>query len=115
MSLIADMASRIVSLALRLALGLFALVFALSLMVAGLIAVFFMLLRSLLTGRKSAPVMVWQRYRDASRANSGRWTNRTNRTTPPGTPGTAGTPTARGARPASTDVQDVTPRDITPH
>ncbi len=112
MSLIADMASRIVSLALRLALGLFALVFALSLMVAGLIAVFFMLLRSLLTGRKSAPVMVWQRYRDASRANSGRWTNRT---TPPGTPGTAGTPTARGARPASTDVQDVTPRNITPH
>lgn len=112
MSLIADMASQIVSLALRLVFGLFALVFALSLLVAGLIAVFFMLLRSLLTGRKPAPVMVWQRYRDASRASSERWTSRTKS---PGRPGTSGTLTAGGASPASADVEDVTPRDIPPH
>jgi hypothetical protein len=112
MSLISDMANQLVSWVLRLVFGLFALAFALSLLAAGLIAVFFMLLRSLLTGRKPAPVMVWQRYRDASRASSERWTNRTK---PPGTPGPSGAPTARGARPASADVEDVTPRDIPPH
>ena len=102
MSLIAEFASQIVSLALRLVFGLFALVFALSLLVAGVIAVFFMLLRSLLTGRRPAPFVVWQRYREASKASAERWTRRA-----PGAP--------RGAvRPTADDVTDVTPRDVTP-
>jgi hypothetical protein len=74
MSLITDFVGRIVALALRLVFGLAAAVFALSLLFAGLLAVVFMVLRALLTGRKPAPVMVWQRYREASRASSARWT-----------------------------------------
>jgi len=105
MSLITDFVGRIVALALRLVFGLAAAVFALSLLLAGLLAVVFMLLRALLTGRKPAPVMVWQRYREASKASSARWTNRV--------PPTAG-PVARGVRPEPADVVDVTPRDITP-
>ncbi len=105
MSLISDFIGRVVSLALRLVFGLAAAVFAVSLLFAGLVAVVFMLLRALLTGRKPAPVMVWQRYREASKASSARWTNRA--TSP-------ATPAARGARPTPADVVDVTPRDIPP-
>ena len=102
MSLIADFANQIVSLVLRLVFGLFALVFALSLLVAGLIAVFFMLLRARLTGRRPAPIVAWQRYRAASQASAERWTRRA-----PGAPD-------RRAQPADDDVTDVTPRDVTP-
>jgi ornithine cyclodeaminase/alanine dehydrogenase-like protein (mu-crystallin family) len=105
MSLITDLVGRLVSLALRLVLGLAAAVFALSLLFAGLVALAFMLLRALLTGRKPAPVMVWQRYREASRASSTRWTGRA-------TP--AVTPAAMGVRSTPADVVDVTPRDIPP-
>ena len=102
MSLIAEVASQIVSLAVRLVFGLFALIFAASLLVAGLIVVLFMVLRALLTGRKPAPVMVWQRYRAASQASAQRWTGRA--------PDAAG----RATRPLADDVTDVTPRDVTP-
>jgi hypothetical protein len=105
MSLISDFIGRIVSLALRLVFGLAAAVFALSLLFAGLVAVVFMLLRALLTGRRPAPVMVWQHYREASRASSARWTSRS---------ATAADPVAKGVRAVPADVVDVTPRDITP-
>ena len=105
MSLIFDLVGRIVSLVLRLVFGLAAAVFALSLLFAGLLAVVFMLLRALLTGRKPAPVMVWQRYRQASQASRARWTNRA---------APAAAPSAKGLRPAPADVVDVTPRDVTP-
>lgn len=105
MSLISDFIVRIASFALRLVFGLAAAVFAVSLLVAGLVAVVFMLLRALLTGHKPAPVMVWQRYREASRASSARWTDRA-------TP--SATPAARGVRSTPADVVDVTPRDIPP-
>jgi hypothetical protein len=49
--------------------------------------------------------MVWQRYREASRASSTRWTGRA-------TP--AVTPAAMGVRSTPADVVDVTPRDIPP-
>jgi hypothetical protein len=64
----------------------------LSLLFAGLLAVVFMLLRALLTGRKPAPVMVWQRYREASRASSAaRWTEpRRDRSRPGGKRGSGG-------------------------
>jgi ornithine cyclodeaminase/alanine dehydrogenase-like protein (mu-crystallin family) len=105
MLLISDFIGRVVSLALRLVFGLAAAVFAVSLLFAGLVAVAFMLLRALLTGRKPAPVMVWQRYREASRASSARWTARA-------TP--SDTPAQKGARAVPADVVDVIPRDITP-
>jgi len=50
-----------------------------------------MLLRSLLTGQRPAPVMVWRRYRAASQASAERWTRR-----------------------APGDVTDVVPKDVTP-
>jgi hypothetical protein len=105
MSLITDFVGRLVSLALRLFFGLAAVVFALSLLLAGLVALAFILLRALLTGRKPAPFMVWQRYRAASKASSAHWTNHAT---------SAATPVARGARPTPADVVDVTPRDIPP-
>jgi hypothetical protein len=103
MSLISDFIGSLVSLALRLVFGLAAAVFALSLLFAGLLAVVFMLLRALITGRKPAPFMVWQRYRDASRASSARWTGRA-----------ATDPAAKGVRAVPADVVDVIPRDIPP-
>jgi hypothetical protein len=105
MSLISDFIGRIASFALRLVFGLAAAVFALSLLFAGLLAVAFMLLRALLTGRKPAPVMVWQRYREASRASSARWTDRA-------TP--SDTLAQKGVRTVPEDVVDVIPRDVTP-
>ncbi len=105
MALITDFVGRIVALALRLVFGLAAVVFALSLLFAGLLAVVFMVLRALLTGRRPAPIMVWQRYREASRASSARWTSRA---------ATAAEPAAKGGRAVPADVVDVIPRDIPP-
>ena len=51
---------------LKLALGLFAAVFAVSLLLAALIVVAFSLLKSLLTGRKPAPAMVFGRFQKFS-------------------------------------------------
>jgi hypothetical protein len=100
MSLISDFIGRAISLLLRLALALAAAVVAISLLLAGMVAVVFMLLRALLTGRKPAPVMVWQRYRQAS---ASRWTQRA------ASEGGHGRPRA-----AVADVVDVEARDIPP-
>ncbi|MBE2263194.1 MAG: hypothetical protein IAE92_10660 [Burkholderiaceae bacterium] len=100
MSLISDLIGGVLSLALRIVLALMAAVFAVSLLLAGLFVVVFLVLRGLITGQKAAPTMVWQQYRQASQQ---RWTRR---------PGAAPGPGQRAADPA--DVVDVTPRDITP-
>ena len=51
---------------LKLTLGLFAAVFALSLLAAALVFVALSLLKSLLTGRKPAPAMVFGRFQQFS-------------------------------------------------
>jgi hypothetical protein len=91
MSLISDMANQLVPWVLRRCSG-FCPWFALSLLAAGLIAVFFMLLRSLLTGRKPGPgdglVTLPRRF-------TGEFRTLTNRTKPQVAPGSSGAPTAR--------------------
>ena len=106
MALISDFLGSLTALLLRLAFALAAVVFAVSLLLAGLVAVAFMLLRALLTGQKPAPVVLWQRVRAASQASSARWTRR-----PPG-PGNP--PSQPGVRPLPADVVDVPSRDIPP-
>ena len=56
------MISKILRFFLKLVLGLFAAVFAVSLLVAALIVVALSLLKSLITGRKPAPAMVFGRF-----------------------------------------------------
>jgi len=83
--------------ALKLALGLFAAVFAVSLLLAALIVVAFSLLKSLVTGRKPAPAAVFGRFQRFS--PQGMW------------PGGAGRESA--ARPSSaSDVVDVEVREV---
>lgn len=77
-----NFASRIVRFALKLLLGLFAALFALSLLAAALIVVAFSLLKALITGRKPATAAVFGRFQQfspqgmwpggAKRENSGR-------------------------------------------
>ncbi|SFC51518.1 hypothetical protein SAMN05216344_12027 [Polaromonas sp. OV174] len=77
-----NFASRIVRFALKLLLGLFAALFALSLLAAALIVLAFSLLKALITGRKPAPAAVFGRFQQfssqgmwpgsAKRENSGR-------------------------------------------
>lgn len=59
---------------LKLVLGLFAVIFAVSLLAAALIFVLFSLLKSLITGRKSSPAMVFGRFRQFS--PQGMWPGR---------------------------------------
>lgn len=54
---------------LKLVLGIFAAVFALSLLAATLTVVVFSLLASLLTGRKPVPAMVFGRFKQFSQAS----------------------------------------------
>jgi hypothetical protein len=81
---------------LKLLLGLFAVVFAISLLVAALIVVALSLLKSLVTGRKPAPAMVFGRFQRYS--PEGMW------------PGGSG----RGAAdtPPAGDVVDVEVREV---
>ena len=58
--------SQIFRFILKLVLGLFAAFFALSLLAATLMVVAFSLLKSLLTGRKPAPAMVFGRFQQFS-------------------------------------------------
>ena len=58
--------SQIVRFALKLVLGLFAAIFAVSLLVAALVVVALSLLKSLVTGRKPAPAMVFGRFQQFS-------------------------------------------------
>ena len=81
---------------LKLVLGLFAAVFAVSLLVAALIVVALSLLKSLITGRKPAPAMVFGRFQRYS--PQGMW------------PGGAGHDAANAPR--SSDVVDVEAREV---
>ncbi|SFV03607.1 hypothetical protein SAMN05216350_11710 [Polaromonas sp. YR568] len=56
------MISKILRFFLKLVLGIFAAVFALSLLAAALIVVVLSVLKSLITGRKPAPAMVFGRF-----------------------------------------------------
>ena len=89
------MISKILRFFLKLVLGLFAAVFALSLLAAALIVVVLSLLKSLVTGRKPAPAMVFGRFQRYS--PQGMW------------PGAASRDA--GAPPAS-DVVDVEAREV---
>ena len=89
------MVSKILRFFLKLVLGLFAVVFALSLLVAALIVMALSLLKSLVTGRKPAPVVVFGRFQRYS--PQGMW------------PGAASRDA--GAPPAS-DVVDVEAREV---
>ena len=62
---------------LKLVLGLFAAIFALSLLAAALIFVVLSLLKSLITGRKASPAMVFGRFQQFS--PQGMWPGRTAR------------------------------------
>ena len=88
------MISKILRFFLKLVLGLFAVVFAVSLLVAALIVVALSLLKSLVTGRKPAPAMVFGRFQRYS--PQGVW------------PGGTG----RDAGNASADVVDVEVREV---
>lgn len=72
-----DLFSRAVRGVLGLLLGLSLAVLALSLLLAALVVVLGMTLWALVTGRKPAPVMVFQRFRQASqRYTGGAWASR---------------------------------------
>lgn len=72
-----DLLSRAVRGVLGLLLGLSLAVLALSLLLAALVVVLGMTLWALVTGRKPAPVMVFQRFREASqRYTGGAWASR---------------------------------------
>lgn len=77
----------------RLVLWAAGAVFALSLLVAALVAVVVLMLRALLTGRKPEPVVVWRRWRSAAKT------------------------TRFGARGAAADAEvvDVPAREVHPH
>ena len=62
---------------LKLALGLFAAIFAISLLAAALVVVALNLVKSLLTGRKPAPAMVFGRFQKFS--PDGIWLGRAGR------------------------------------
>ena len=57
-----SLVSQILRFFLKLALGLFAAIFAVSLLLAALIVVALSLLKSLVTGRKPSPAMVFGRF-----------------------------------------------------
>jgi hypothetical protein len=87
--------SKILRFFLKLVMGLFAAVFAVSLLVAALIVVALSLLKSLVTGRKPAPAMVFGRFQRYS--PQGMW------------PGGAG---REANAPRAGDVVDVEVREV---
>ncbi|WP_411884851.1 hypothetical protein [Polaromonas sp. YR568] len=88
--------SKILRFFLKLVLGLFAAVFAVSLLAAALVVVLLSLLKSLVTGRKPAPAMVFGRFQRYS--PQGMW------------PGSAGRDSVNTPRTA--DVVDVEVREV---
>jgi hypothetical protein len=98
MNPITDFLGRVLSVALKLALGVAGLVFLFSLLLASLVVVLGMSLWALLTGRKPAPVMVFERFRQTSqRYAQGAWVRR---------PGSGAEGAARG------DVVDVQAHEV---
>lgn len=102
-----DFLSRVISGVFKLALGLAALIFMLSLLLASLVLVVGVSLWALVTGRKPAPVMAFERFRQTSqRYAQGAWVRR-----PTGTNGG----TAAASRGDVVDVQaHVVPDDASP-
>ena len=90
------MISKILRFFLKLVLGVFAAVFALSLLAAALIVVVLSVLKSLITGRKPAPAVVFGRFQRYS--PQGMW---------PGGPSQSNT-----ASPRAGDVVDVEVREV---
>lgn len=90
------MISKILRFFLKLVLGLFAAVFAVSLLVAALIVVALSLLKSLITGRKPAPAVVFGRFQRYS--PQGMWPDGAGRDT--------------GNAPRAGDVVDVEVREV---
>lgn len=90
------MISKILRFFLKLVLGLFAAVFAISLLAAALIVVLLSLLKSLVIGRKPAPAVVFGRFQRFS--PQGMW------------PGAAGRDGANAPRTA--DIVDVEVREV---
>lgn len=77
MNSFSDFLSRLLSGLLKLTLGLAAFVFLLGLLAASLVLVLGVSLWALLTGRKPAPVMAFQRFRQTSqRYAQGAWVRR---------------------------------------
>ncbi|MBW8720759.1 MAG: hypothetical protein JF626_02300 [Polaromonas sp.] len=90
------MISKILRFFLKLVLGLFAAVFAVSLLIAALIVVVLSVLKSLVTGRKPAPAVVFGRFQRYS--PQGMW---------PGGPSQGHTASSRPS-----DVVDVEVREV---
>ena len=77
MDAFSDFLGRVVGGVIKLALGLAALVFMLSLLLASLVLVVGVSLWALVTGRKPAPVMAFERFRQTSqRYAQGAWVRR---------------------------------------
>lgn len=83
---------------LKLVLGVFAAIFAVSLLAAALVVVALSLLASLFTGRKPAPAMVFGRFRRFS--PQGMW------------PGGAAPKDPASAKPGTGEIVDVEAREI---
>lgn len=86
---------------LKLVLAALGLVFVVSLLAAALIMVAFSLLRSLITGKKAAPAMIFSRFRKFS--PGGQWSGAPRRESRDGAAGQPG---------ATSDVVDVEAREI---
>ena len=87
--------------ALKLVLAALGLVFVVSLLAAALIVLAFSLLKSLITGKKTAPAMVFSRFQKFS--PDGMW---------PGAPPREGYDSGAGKPGAASDVVDVEVREI---
>lgn len=72
--------SKLLSFTFKFLLGLFAIIFAVSLLVAGLFVVALSLLRALFTGQKAAPATVFGRFQRFSHQNI--WPGRSSRGKP---------------------------------
>jgi len=92
--------SRIIGFALKVVLGLFAALFAISLLVAGLIVFVVLLLKSLITGRRPAASMAFGRFQQFSSQNG--WSGRAAREG-------ASKP---NSKPGAGDVVDVEVREV---
>ncbi len=92
--------SRIIGFALKIVIGLFAALFAISLLVAGLIVFVVLLLKSLITGRRPAASMAFGRFQQFSSQNG--WSGR----------GAREGASKPHAKPGSGDVVDVEVREV---
>ncbi|MDO9480064.1 MAG: hypothetical protein U1E02_45045 [Hydrogenophaga sp.] len=96
-----DFLGRVVSGIIKLVFGLAVAIFVLSLLLAVLVVVLVSSLWALLSGRKPAPVVMFQHFRQASqRYTGGVWSGRTG----------AGRTAGRGAKPG--DVVDVQAHEV---